>query len=463
MLSAGLDGLAARLELIDHAEKTLDLQYYIFRADESGTLVMLALLRAADRGVRIRVLVDDGESVAGDERLFALAAHPLVQIRVFNPFDYRGHAAIPRAVDFTLHKGRLDHRMHNKLLVVDNALALIGGRNIGNQYFQIDPNSQFGDDDVLAYGPIVPKLSGVYDLFWNSMEAVPIQAIDPQHSSATALAALRATASDPHQLGQFQAELDRRLASGAPLAGLLSQATPLDWTTAELVYDSPDKAAQGNDGESAKQLYPAIAARAAQLTRELLMITPYFVPSDAEMSTITQARQRHVRVAFLTNSLESAPDVVAHAGYTRHRAALLAAGVEAYEIRALPEGATRGTGQPKRLSNYGNYGLHAKLYIFDRRSLFVGSMNFDQRSKHINTEIGLIVDSPSMARAAADRFGALASLKNAYTVTAGPDASLHWRTERDGKVVESAQEPARSAWQRFESRFLIIIPLDTEL
>jgi cardiolipin synthase C len=463
MISVGLDGLAARLELIDRAEAALDLQYYIFRVDESGGLVARALLRAADRGVRVRILLDDGESVAGDERLFALAAHPMIQVRVFNPFDYRGHRHVFRAIDFLLHKRRLDHRMHNKLMVADNALALIGGRNIGNQYFQIDPDSQFGDDDVVAYGPIVRQLSDVFDLFWNSAQAIPIKALEPRHSSAQALEKFRTHPVGTEKLGPFQAELDKRLKSGEPLAGVLSVHDPLTWANAELVYDSPDKASTNKGGNSAVQIYPGIAARAERARRELLMTTPYFVPSDAELSMLHGDRQRNVRIAILTNSLEAAPDVLAHAGYTHYRKSLLVDGMELHEIRASPEG-TR-TGQSKRISDFGNYGLHAKLYIFDRQSLFVGSMNFDQRSKHLNTEIGLIVDSPQMAESAAARFESLVALKNAYLVTLSDSdkMSLRWQTERDGRVVEFSREPARSPWQRFEARSAALLPLDKEL
>jgi putative cardiolipin synthase len=182
------------------------------------------------------------------------------------------------------------------------------------------------------------------------------------------------------------------------------------------------------------------------------------------MSMLLQERDRNVRVALLTNSLEAAPDVVAHAGYTHYRPVLLAQGIEIHEIRALPEG-VHGTGQPKRISRYGNYGLHAKLYVFDRKSLFVGSMNFDQRSKHLNTEIGLIVDSPQIAQEAAERFEALVNLRNAFTVLAARPhgAALRWQTERDGRVVESSREPARSIWQRFGARFFALLPLDKEL
>src|ERR1700722_1737877 len=165
MISAGIDGLAARVEIIDRAQQSLDMQYFIFRNDDSGKIVSAALLRAADRGVRVRIIIDDGDTVAGDERILSLAANPNIEIRVFNAFRYRGHARIARAGEFLVNKRRLDFRMHNKLLVADNVVALVGGRNVGDQYFQIDPGSQFGDDDVVAVGPVIQELSGVFDEF----------------------------------------------------------------------------------------------------------------------------------------------------------------------------------------------------------------------------------------------------------------------------------------------------------
>ena len=188
IISVGVDGFLVRAQMIDAAEKTLDLQYFIFRGDETGRLLTDSLMRAADRGVRVRVLVDDGDTVAGDEQISALDAHPNIEIRIFNPFAYRGHSKLRRSIEFMLHASRLDYRMHNKLLVVDNSVALIGGRNIGNQYFQMDPDSQFADDDVFAAGPIAIQLSTAFDEYWNSRFAVPATALDRSRRSQRALA-----------------------------------------------------------------------------------------------------------------------------------------------------------------------------------------------------------------------------------------------------------------------------------
>src|SRR5882762_2391527 len=202
MLSAGIDGLTARVEMIDAAQGSLDIQTYIFRADVSGDVIARALLRAADRGVRVRVLTDDGEAIKGDERILSLAAKPGIEIRLFNPLRYRGHIRAIRVAEFLFDEGRLDYRMHNKLMVADNAVAIIGGRNIGDQYFQIDPESQFGDDDVVVAGPIVQRLSAVFDQFWNGRLAIPAQAIDKRHTSDKALSTFLAMlAKDGDQVG----------------------------------------------------------------------------------------------------------------------------------------------------------------------------------------------------------------------------------------------------------------------
>ena len=468
MISVGLDGLAARLELIGTAQHCLDVQYYIFRNDESGSLIAQALLKAADRGVRIRILMDDGEDVDGDERLFSLAAHPQVEMRVYNPFDYRGHVRLFRALDFTLHKSRLDHRMHDKLLVADSAVAVIGGRNLGDQYFQIDSASQFGDDDVVVAGPMVAKLSQVFDEFWNNPFSTPAQAFEPKALIAgPALEAYRHELANRHRQDIFESELVKRLASGEPLASLTSGKTPLSWAEAKLVYDSPDKMSVYAGDSQGSLIYEPIDERTASATSDLMMITPYLVPSPKEMQLIKAARRRGVSVRILTNSLVAAPAVTPHAGYTHYRRALLEEGVEMHEIRALVAG-TKGIGQSRRMSKHGNYALHAKLYVFDSKSLFVGSMNFDQRSRRLNTEIGLIIESPELAREAARRFNSLTELQNSYWVSLstpvrGAPSHLIWKTAQGADINELTEEPARDFWQRLRLRVASLLPIDDEL
>jgi cardiolipin synthase C len=472
IISVGVDGFLTRVEMIDAAEKTLDLQYFIFRGDATGRLLTDALIRAADRGLRVRVLVDDSDTVAGDEQIIALDAHPNIEIRIFNPFVYRGHSTTRRGIEFMFNAPRLDYRMHNKLLIADNAVALIGGRNIGNQYFQVDPESQFADDDVFAAGPIAIKLSATFDEFWKSRFAVPAAALYGNQRSGSALTERRESAGEHSERHMEPLKTDgvdyvAKLATGEPYAGMISGQLPLVWARAQVISDSPDKKNVDQGKASGRLMAEKVLEAASATQTELLMITPYLVPSQDELAALQQLRGRNVRVAILTNSLNSAPDLMAQSGYVKFRVPLLKDGVELYEIRSLL-GSTRGSGETAAVSRYGNYSLHAKLWVYDRKRIFIGSMNFDERSKHLNTEIGLIIDSPELAQQTVMRFDRMVRPDNAYALgwreaVGGTPAHLVWVTREDGKDVEYTQEPARSSWQRFEVRFLSWLPLDHEL
>jgi putative cardiolipin synthase len=246
LYSLGIDGLLLRLELIAQAKSSLDLQYYIFHGDESGRLITEALLQAAQRGVRVRIVVDDAESVAGDEQLFALVGVPNVSIRIFNPWRYRGHNRFMRGLEFTFNKKRLDYRMHNKLFIADGAVALIGGRNIGDQYFQVDPDSQFADDDVFITGPAVATLAKTFAQYWDSELAVPVEAVAPREQyDATRAAELAARRTLAQKAMTADAHYAEKLAAGEPLASLLAGTAPVNWAPAALACRQPDVRAGG--------------------------------------------------------------------------------------------------------------------------------------------------------------------------------------------------------------------------
>jgi putative cardiolipin synthase len=468
LLAIGVDGFLTRVQMVNAAEHTIDLQYFIFRADETGKLLTESVLRAADRGVRVRVLVDDGETNAGDDQLVALDAHPNIEVRIFNPFAYRGSSKLIRFLEFMLSNARLDYRMHNKLMVVDNAIALIGGRNIGDEYFQIDPATQVADDDVLAAGPMVKELSGTFDEFWRSDMTIPVRALADETASDAALAKYRKRLTEHRQqLKEDGTDYASRVATGQPLAGMLSGGLPLVWAHARLVYDSPEKKRVDGGRMVGQLMHRPVADAAGAVQSELLMVTPYFIPGTEGMRMFSDLRKRGIRVGILTNSLESSTVLVAQSGYMHYRRPLLEYGVEIHEVRSLL-GNARGSGQSAQISRYGNYSLHAKIFIFDRRSLFIGSMNFDQRSAHLNTEIGLIIDSPELAQQTAARFTAMASPPNSYQLMllprdgAGP-TRLVWRTEEAGQAVEYAKEPERRDGQRMAVELLSLLPLDNEL
>jgi cardiolipin synthase C len=469
LFSLGVDGLLLRLELIGAAHRSLDLQYYIFHGDESGRLVTEALGEAAGRGVHVRILVDDAGTAAGDEQLFALAGRPNVEIRVFNPWRYRGHNDFMRGTEYLFGRSRLDYRMHNKLFVADGAIALVGGRNIGDQYFQVDPDSQFADEDVLAAGPVVHELTATFEEFWNSELAIPAQALLPakdiDHDAAAELAQ-RTTS--PQKAATAALNYRQELAEGEPLASVLSGEAPLAWARAEVACDSPDKGQQVAAGERVSGLLFAPVAKEIRATQsELMIVSPYLVPTDGELKLLEERRAGQRTVRILTSSLEANDSAAAQAGYMHYRVPLLESGVQLYEIRARPQSA-RGTGQSAKLSRYGNYGLHAKLLVFDRSGVFVGSMNYDQRSRRLNTENGLIIHSPELAEQTARRFAAMAQPRNAYAVTLQPEKpgdspQLIWSTVESGQPVSLHSEPARSSWQKFEVHFLELFPLDREL
>ncbi|HEY8098871.1 MAG TPA: phospholipase D family protein, partial [Methylobacter sp.] len=434
IIPAGADGFQIRMQMINAAEKTLDLQYFIFHEDVTGRLLTDAVLHAADRGVRVRVLIDDAEMTAGDDRIMALDAHPLIEIRIFNPFADRSYNMLFRSIEFMFNASRLDYRMHNKLLVVDNAIALIGGRNIGDQFFQIDPESQFADNDIFIVGPISHQLSMTFDEFWNSTLSIPAKALSAESASLTALNEYRDTLNEMNR--QLQANginYVKRAATGELFDGIITGRLPLIWAHAQLVYDSPDKKKVENGDMLGKLMHRTVANVAMAVQSELLVVTPFLIPDDEGMQLFKNLRQRNVRVRILTNSLESSAVLLAQSGYMHYRVPLLEAGVELYETRAHP-GNAKGSGQTPAMSRYGNYSLHAKLFVFDRQKLFIGSLNFDQRSMHLNTEIGLIIDSPALAQQIAARFEAMVQPVNVYKVAlgdngAGKTPSLVWRTQ----------------------------------
>ncbi len=463
IIPAGMDGFLMRMQMINTAQKTLDMQYFIFRGDHTGRMLTDAVLRAADRGVRVRILLDDAATKEGDEQITRLESHPLIEIRIFNPFAYRGHSPVLKAAEFMFHASRLDYRMHNKLLIADNAIALMGGRNIGDQYFQIDPSSQFADDDVFAAGPVVRKLSESFDEFWNYKLAIPAAALQEENSTQASSERPRVQADAGSQIDD--ADYRQRTASGEPLAGILAGSLPLVWAHATLVYDSPDKKNVENGRTAGRLLNGAVAGAALEVKHELLVITPYLIPGKEGMKLIWTLRQRKVRVRILTSSLESSTVLLAQAGYMHYRIPLLEEGVELYEIRSLL-GDTRGSGETAAISRYGNYSLHAKLFVFDRKRVFIGSMNFDQRSMHLNTEIGLIIDSPVLSEQIAERFDAMTRPVNAYHLVLNErdgEKSLAWRTRENEKEIEYSTEPAKSSWQRVKADTLSWLPVDDEL
>lgn len=465
LLPVGVDGFLVRAQMADAAERTLDIQYYLFRRDDTGKLLIDAILRAADRGVRVRMLIDDADASGRDPGVAVLAAHPRIEVRLFNPFAYRGEIDFLRYLEFAFNAPRLDYRMHNKLYVADNQVALVGGRNVGDEYFQASHEFEFGDYDVFAAGPVVRRLSESFDAYWNSAIAIPVEALDG-NPLAIPLDEYR------EQLANYrrqvrESDYSQRLATGEPLKGMISGRLPLVWAHSQVIYDNPQKEKVENDEVQGRLIRRPLARAAAAVQSELLIVSPYVVPGEKGMMFIKRLRERGVRIRVLTNSLESTDVPPVHAGYMHYRVPLLEDGVEIYEARRKL-GRPRGSGGSLKAAHSGHFSLHAKVFVFDRSRLFIGSMNLDRRSLRINTELGLIIDSPELARQVAARFDSIAQPANSYMLAlregdAGGPPHLVWRTEEDGHTVELESEPARTAWQRLQVDVLSLLPLDDEL
>ncbi len=465
LLPVGIDSFLLRMEMAQGAERTLDVQYFLIQSDETGQLLIEALLRAADRGVRVRVLLDDAGAFGRDAQIRTLAGYPNVELRLFNPFAYRGDLWFAHVAEYLGDASRLNYRMHNKLLVVDNEIGIVGGRNVGDEYFKGSLDFEFGDYDIIAAGPIVNQISNTFDAFWNSPMAIPVEALAGGKPSADDMDSYRGVlAAHRAQLIEASATYMDALAAGEPLAAMLSGKSPLVWAKAEVIYDSPEKAKVQDGEQGGRLLRRRLGEVAQQVQSELIIVSPYLVPGPAGMKFFEELRARNVSVRILTNSLASTDMPIVHSGYRAFRAPLLEKGVELYEVRpVLGQRVVRGN-QLKSPSS-GLYALHAKVFVFDRDRVFVGSMNLDQRSLHLNTEIGLIIESPELARQIALRFADIAQPANSYVLMLGEadrfdQRHLVWRTLEDGKPVDFHEEPAVTFWQRLKVDMLSLLPLD---
>jgi putative cardiolipin synthase len=454
LLQYGALAFLSRAALADLAERTLDVQYYIYEADAAGVVLADRLIAAARRGVRVRLLVDDANLVQSEDRLATLAGHRNLEIRVFNP--YHNRIRWMRPLELLTSFGRVQRRMHNKIFAIDAQAAVIGGRNIGNTYFELDRTVSFSDVEVLAAGPVARAAVESFDAYWNSAWAVPIEAFlarAPTEAEADAVAA--EIAAQAAGVREFR---DNYAPVLAELRARLAAARFAHWGVAELLVDPPAKI-----DESRKTPSPLLA-RAYGLSRrartEVLVESAYLVPLRAGADLIAARARAGVRVRLLTNSLASTDVVAVHAGYAKRRRELLAAGVELYELQAdarLRPGEHR---YFRRMSTGAS--LHAKVMVVDRRYTWVGSFNVDPRSALINTELAVIVDSPSLAAATAQVIEADLAADRAWRLQLQPPGAIagriEWSGERGGARVALHGEPGATRWQRFVAGAIRLIP-----
>jgi cardiolipin synthase C len=395
MLADGPAAFAARVALIDSAQSSIDAQYYIWHGDLTGALLLDALRRAADRGVRVRLLVDDNGIDGLDAQLAELDAHPNAAVRIFNPFVLRRPKWLNYAFDFL----RLNHRMHNKSLTVDGAATIVGGRNVGDKYFGAGDAAIFIDLDVLAVGAVVKEIEADFELYWQADAVYDAGAILARHDGGDPIARrAAAVASDPAAKSFREA-----LANSDDVARLREGHLEVEWAEASLVSDDPRKAL--DDIPDDELLFSRLTEIVGRPTRRLDLVSPYFVPGRGGTAALATLARRGVEVRILTNALEATDVVPVHAGYAKRRRALLKAGVRLFELKR-GNSAAAGRRDARALGPFGSSGgsLHAKTFAVDGRLIYVGSLNFDQRSLRLNTEMGVVIRSERLARHLHDSF-----------------------------------------------------------
>jgi putative cardiolipin synthase len=434
-LLPGLDALGARLALIDEAERSIDIQYFLMKPDAAGLVFAAKLLQAADRGVRVRFLLDDVFTTVKDESLMVLDEHPNIEIRLFNPVARGGVGWLSFLTDFK----RANRRMHNKSFTVDNQATIVGGRNIAEEYFQLKTTSEFVDFDMLCAGPVAAEVSATFDTFWNHELAMPIAAFDADHESLSIMRTKVTNVLDPEYESIYHDALNAPL-----IEDLLEGRAHFFPAHAEVVTDDPEKLLNSVSGDH-QILVTRIAEVIDAAETEVIVISPYFIPGDGGVAFWQNIVDKGVRVTVLTNSLASNNHTAVHSGYARYRKKLLAAGVELYEARANATEPDPSTGEHLETLT-----LHAKAVFIDGRRLFVGSLNLDPRSIDINTEMGILIDSAEMTAPISERIRE--QLPNfSYRLELNDNNKLTWHATIDGAEVVETSEPLASGWLKFKA------------
>jgi cardiolipin synthase C len=462
LLPSGIDAFVARLLLIDAAEKTLDLQYYIFHGDITPKLVVDRMVAAADRGVRIRLLVDDWNIRGKDPVLAMINAHPNIEVRIFNPVAGSRSSFLSRPFQYAFGAGRIKNRMHNKAFIVDNTIAVVGGRNIGDEYFHADQDINFVDMDIMAMGPITKEVSAGFDEYWNHELAIPIQAFVSQEPTPEKAQEARQILNE-HWENVKSTEYGKRLRESDLLKRLETGRLPVVWAQGEVLYDRPERLNPSDAPDPSNSMGPRLREIIEGAQNEALLISPYFVPRRAGVELFAKMRSRGVAVRILTNSLASNDVAMAHGGYARYRKDLLRLGVDLFELKPAP-GQREGKGSTQ-VGGSSGAALHAKTFILDRKVLFVGTFNLDPRSVWYDTQNGIAVRSETLARQAASLFEEITALRHTYRVTlsttsTGENGSLsevprlEWVTEEKGKEVRYFHDPETSLWRRITLAWL---------
>ncbi len=458
LLTNSTNALMSRVALADRAKNSIDLQYYIFNNDATGRLVAQRLLAAADRGVRVRILIDDIGVHDEIDMLDALSAHKNIKVRLFNPFHTRSPSFLSKLTQFMFDEHRLNRRMHNKSYIVDNNVAIVGGRNIGDEYFDASNDTNFRDLDLIAIGPVVIEASHAFDEYWNCDASYPVTAFRGRRASHYDLAQLRIDLiKDARAFSQ--SDYAQAASDEFPSGPSADRPGAWFWGGATLVADQPDKIETTKD-DPALRIGPHIRAMIDQAQGDVLLISPYFIPGDSGTRYLSAFTARGVAVKVLTNSLASTDETAVYAEYSRYRRRLLMSGVQIYELRPAAGSKQSVTGE----GTSSGVSLHAKAIVVDKQWVFIGSMNMDQRSKLLNTEMGIIVDSPPLAAALTQFFDTATLPANAYHVvlTAGGSSNgmLQWQASDAGKPLVYGHAPDVTASRRMGVVIFKLMPIE---
>jgi len=463
LLENNIDAFTARRNLINQAQHTLDLQYYSFLGDTSGKLIANALIQAASRGVRVRVLLDDIDTLGVDEAISILNAHPSIEIRIFNPFYFRG---LLRYLEFFVDSSRVGRRMHNKVMIADNALAIVGGRNISDVYFTADPDLLFLDVDLLTLGDIVRSISVSFDEYWNSRWSVPVAVLYARPKRRYALNKIKKV------LKKYQDEIKQvdyyiQIAEDSELAKNISlPKLPFIWSKVQLFYDGPEKIDPDENEEkreNANQIKNILHDVFSLAKKELSIVTPYFVPGLEGVKWFKYLISQGIKVNVFTNSLAATDVTAVHAGYAAYRHALLEAGVNLFELKATAYVKYRK--RFKILRPGSRTSLHAKTVIIDRSKVFMGSPNLDPRSHDLNTEIGLFIDNKELSGQLLNLFSDISSGQNSYRLMLESNkqsnkSKIIWQSEEEGELKQYTSEPEVSMLRKLKAYIFALLPIE---
>ena len=455
-----LEALAARIHLINSAEKTLDLQYYIWDNDKIGSLALHAIIAAADRGVKVRLLVDDNNAKKMEGIYLALDQHTNIEVKLFNPYGFRHY----RAMDMVLDLKRINRRMHNKSFIVDNQLSLIGGRNMSNQYYNVSDNYQFSDVDVILAGSATDEIIQSFDDYWNDDYAFPVrQIVNPRHYTLR-YEGLKQQLDTHYQEATVQNYLDLAYRSKA-FENWLNNSIKFDWVPAEVVSDSPNKIKSKASKE--EHLNFQLLKRLEDPSKSIDIISAYFVPERQGTKKLSELAESGVQVRVLTNSFKANDVPVVHAFYSKYREDLLKSGVELYEFLYKPEPKNLYENTEElskkakvKLRGLSRSSLHAKLMALDEKQVFIGSFNFDPRSSYLNSEIGVLLESPKLATGIHETMNQYLP-KYAYKLVLDSKDNINWMLKKSDQSVETLRKEPQLKWYKKAAlKFVSWLPLE---